>query len=383
MSIKKFFLWYLMLTKRLFHKFSFIVLLCLIPVMVFATNGAMSEKSGVLKIMLCSESENSGAEDIIESLLDGESIILFQKSDSVEEALNEVQQHRADAVWCFADDFDEKAEKLAGHKSKEPLIRVYEREDTVPLQLSKEKLYGAIYDTLSYNIYKNFVYTQLVDVHRMSEAEVKSYYDEMNRRGDIVELESVKTDKPESTNYLTAPLRGMLSLLILLCGLAAAMYYLKDKSAGKFDWMPEEKRIIPAFAQCLSAVIPASVAVLAALCFANISVGIIHELTAMAFFVVSSAGFCLLLCTVFRSSGKLGAAVPGLLIAAMVSSPVFFSLNSLKPLSIMIPTYYYLNSVYNTEYYLYSAVYILCVYGITLVLNYLLKRREGKISILS
>lgn len=371
MNIKKLFLWYWMLTKRLFHKFSFVILLCCIPIMVLITNTAMTGESGVLTILLYAEDEDSGAEDVINSLLEGESVILFKRAETLDSALNEVKQHRADAVWCFENNFDERVENYASHSSEEPLVTVYEREDTVPLQLSGEKLFGSVYNTLSNKIYKNFVYTKIIDANHVSEEELQDYYRRTAIGDDIVELEKENSGANDAvSNYLMMPLRGILSLLVVLCGLAAAMYFLKDKADGKFDWMPSEKRIIPAFAQCLSATVPAAVSVLIAVCVTGISVEIIHEIVSMGLFVVSSVGFCLLMCTVFPSSGKLGAAIPAILIAMLALSPVFFNMQMLRPLSIMLPTYHYLNSVYNAEYYLYTVVYILCVYGISLMLTY-------------
>ena len=378
MNIKKFFLWYFMLTKRIFHKFSFIILLCSIPLMVLATDAAMSEESGVVKILLYSEEGNSGAEEIINSLLADDSVILFQRCGSMEYALNEAEQQRADAVWCFADDFEEKTEKFASGKSREYLVYVYEREESVFLQLSREKLYSAIYNKFSYMVYKSFVYTELVDVNRVSEERVKSYYDSMGQGSDVIELESVDTQRQTGENsYLTAPLRGILSVLIMLCGFAAAMYFLKDRANGKFDWMSAEERIVPAFVQCLAAIIPAAAVVFVTVCFTDAYVGFIDELISMLLFVLSSSGFCLLMCTVFRSFGKLGAVTPPLVIAMMVLSPVFFDLSALRMLSLVMPTYYYLNSVYNAEYHFYSVIYIICLYIIILILNSGLKNRKS------
>ena len=376
MSIKKFLLWYCMLTKRLFRKLSFILLLCCIPIMILVTSSAMNGESGVLTIMLCSEDEKSGADEIISSLLEKDSVILFKKSSDIESALNEVKQHRADAVWCFEDNFDEKVEKFATHKSMNPLVTVYEREDSIPLQLSKEKLYGAIYSKFSYNVYKNFVYTKLIDESRLSEEELSDYFNKTQRRDDIVELENTETAKNDiSTGYLMAPMRGILSLLVILCGLAATMYFLKDKSEGKFDWMPLGKRIIPAFAHCLSAIVPAALAVLIAIVFTDISVGVVNEFVLMLLFIIASTGFCLFMCLIFRSSGKLGATVPALLIAMLVLSPIFFNIQVLKPVSMLLPTYYYLNSVYNATYCVYFIVYTIGIYTLCIVFNHVFNTR--------
>ena len=377
MSIKKFLLWYCMFTKRLFHKLSFVILLCCIPVLVAVTSSVMDGESGILTILLCSEDENSEADKIINSLLEDDSVILFKRAGDVEGAVNEVKQHKADAVWCFEDDFDEKTEKFATHKSMNPLVTVYEREDSIPLQLSHEKLYGAIYGSFSYEVYKNFVYTKLVNVNQISDEELESYYNGTERRADIVKTEGTKTlGNNDGRNYLTAPLRGILAIMIMLCGLAGAMYFIKDKNNGKFNWMPAEKRIIPAFAQCLASIVPSVVAVFVAIGFTDISVGFDKEIISMILFVFASAGFCLLMSIIFRSSGKLGATVPALLILMLAFSPVFFNIEMLKPVSLMLPTYYYLNYVYNPLYSLYFLIYIIGLYILCCALNFALKGRE-------
>lgn len=374
MSIKKILLWYCMLTKRLFHKLSFIVLLCCIPIMVLATNAAMTGESGVLTIFLYTEDGNPGADEVIDKLLKSNSVILFKKTNDFDDALNQVKQHEADAVWCFENSFDERMEKYAKHESIEPLVKIYEREETIPLQLSKEKLYGAIYNKFSYNVYENFVYTRLLDESQISEEELEMYYERSEGGSEVVEFENMNKSG-ESASYLMTPLRGILSLLIILCGLAAAMYFLKDKNDGKFDWLPAEKRIVPAFAQCLSAIVPAAVAVVVAIVFTDISVGIFREIVSMLLFMVASTGFCLLMSLVFRSSGKLGAAVPAILIVMLAVSPIFLNLQMLKPVSILTPSYYYLKSVYNTGFYLYFIAYIICVYGVAMGFNFLFKNK--------
>ena len=236
MNVKKLFLWYVMLTKRLFRKFSFLILLCCIPLLIFASNYAMSGESGVMTIILCSEDDSAEVDKIINSLLNEDSVIRFKAIDNLESALSEVKNHKADAVWCFTDDFEEKMEQYAKHESSRPLITVYEREDNIPLQLSHEKLYGAIYSNFSYEVYENFVYTQLVDKNTVSEEEVSEYFYGTKERDDIIKLEKTDDEVKNNTMYLLTPLRGIMSIMVVLCGLAAAMYFLKDKREGKYNY---------------------------------------------------------------------------------------------------------------------------------------------------
>ena len=380
--IRKYLVWYFMFSKRLMHKLSFIILILLIPALVPLANSAMSDESGVLKIALCNEHSGVTASEIINSLMDDDGIILFTTCNSSGEATEKVRRREIDAAWIFPSDFDEKLDSFTSKTSSEPFIEIIERESTVPLQLSHEILYGAVFENVSYSLYKNFVYTNLVSENTVSESEVKRYYDNMQRNRSIIEIERLNSSqKLENINYLTAPLRGFLSLVVMLCTMAAAMYFLKDQAEGKYDWMPAKKRTAPAFASCLSAACFSGIAVFAALLLSNISVGFLSELISIVLFIVAATGFCLLLCVLFRSPGKLGASIPGIIIVMLVLSPIFFNVKVLRPVRLILPTYYYLQSTYNPEYYLYTFFYCMMIYAAAFLCNYLLNRYGRKISL--
>ena len=64
-----------------------------------------------------------------------------------------------------------------------------------------------------------------------------------------------------SDSYLIMPVRGLLAILIMLCGFASVLVFLNDKSNGKFDWLTLQKQILPGFAQCLSGILLSAFAV--------------------------------------------------------------------------------------------------------------------------
>ncbi len=377
--LKKLILWNYMLAKRLLHKYSIIILLCCIPLMAIAANGLMSgSDAGVLNIALCSEDKDTQAVKIIDGLLAEKSIIRYQEAESVEAALKMLENFKVDAVWHFHNDFDTKAEEYVNAKKGKPFMTVYEREETIPLRLSREKLYGAVIERFSYFIYKDFMYEELVSESKVSPAALERFYDETERMDRIVEISSLESKGKASQNYLTAPIRGLLSLLIILCGIAAAMYYLKDVEDGKYDWLPRRKHIIPAFAQCLSAIAMSSVAVFVALMCMDVHVNVFTELLSILLFAISATGFCLVLCMLYKKPGNLGATIPAMIIAMLILSPIFFNMIALKPIRLMLPTHYYLNSIYEPKYYLYFMIYIFAVYGVALLLNLVLRSKADK-----
>lgn len=365
-----------MSSKRLLKKASLVALLLLIPLMMPVVNSLMEEDSGVLKIVLSAESNDEKAQKIIDSLVKKDSIINFELEESPEKAIKAVEERDADSAWIFSENFSIKCDLYGKNKTADPLVTVYEGEDTVPLKLSKEILYGALFSDISYSIHKNFVYSDVVDKELVSENKIEENYNKMERNGEIVVFERLNSEKNEiNTNYLIAPLRGMMSLIVVLCALVSAMYFLKDSEEGKYDWIPKRKRLAPAFSLCLSASLFSGIVVFLALNFSSFGTGVLKELVSMVLFVFMSSGFALMFCLLFKNSGKLGATLPGIMIIMLVLSPIFFNVKALRIVRLLLPTYYYLQATYNSNYYLYSVVYCIVVYGTVLLVNSLIHRR--------
>lgn len=369
--IKKYLTWYLLFTKRLLLKRSFLILLCIIPVITPVVKMAMSGESGVLNIVLCNEGENEMAQSVISHLMDSESIIRFSECSTEKYAMEKVLNHSADAAWIFDENFDEKLDEFTGFNSVKPVLKIIERESTVPLKLSRELLFGAMYRNISLLTYKNFVYSNMVTEEEIEDDLVRGYFTSLERENNIIEIQTMdaKPVKREENNYLTAPLRGILSLIVLLCALTAAMYFLKDNEEGRFNNMPPKKRILPAFVSCLSAVAISSVIVLVTLLFSGIWAGILNEAVSMLIYICTLVAFSLVFCVIFKSYGKLGAVIPGIMICALVLSPIFFSLKILKPLRLLIPTHYYLYSVYDSKYWLMGIMYSVIMLLTAMFLN--------------
>lgn len=363
--IEKFLLWYWFSMKRLLLKPSFVILLCLVPVLLPIGKATMSEDSGVLTVALSSENGDSVSENIISELTKKDSMIRFKKYE--DNAVKAVENGDVEAAWIFKSDIGEKIDKYTSKKSVQPLVDVYVREDNISQKISREVLFEALYGNISQSLYRNYVKSEIAP--NISESELNAFYNSERLR-DIVEIKHLNSETPVAkSNYLTAPLRGFLSLLVLLCTLAAAMYFLEDEKNGKYDWLSLTHRTAPALALCLSSATLCSAAVFAALFVSGISAGFAAELVNIFMLAVSSSGFALIFCLIFRTPEKLGACLPGILVAGTVLSPIFFNLKILKPLRLLFPTHYYLYSVSDTRYMVWFAAYIAAVYTIAFIIN--------------
>lgn len=372
----KSFIWFLMLTKRLLHQKSFVVLLCLIPVAIIPLNLAFSQDNGIIHVVLSAEDKDRISSDIMNSLMEDRGVIRFTLCDSPEAAEDMVSDYKADAAWIFVRDFSDKADNyITQFHLGEPFVRIVQREETIPLRIAKEKLFGAMYRHFSFSVYRNFVQNELQVSESISQSEAEKYYDSMSKGNEIVRIERLDgAPEQKGITYLTAPIRGVLSLMIVLCALAVAMYFLEEKSKGKFSWLPPRKRIIPAWASCFGASCLSGGAVIVTVPFAGISASVGTELVAMVLYIFAVTGFCMALVTLLRSPGKFGALIPGIIIVMLTLSPIFFNMKILRPVRLMIPSYYYLRSVYNPKYFGYMFAYCIITHLVGFVLNRICNR---------
>lgn len=375
--IGKYAVWFIMLSKRLVTKWSFIVLLLIIPAVMPLVNISMQQQSGIVRITVFDQDNSVHTRKAISKLLSQDSLINFSVADSYQQAIDMVALQKADAAWIFRQGYYDSLKDYADGKNTKPPVEIIQRENSIPLSVCKEALFGAMYQDISYFTYRDFVCEKILSENDLlSEQQLIDYYSNQQKSNNFIELERLgaKDSRPEASNYLTAPLRGILSLIVMLCVITSAVYFLQDQEKGIFNWLSPPKRLAPAFGCCFSASVISGVAVLIAILFSNISTGFINEVTSMLLYIISVTAFTLVFCVIFKSSGKLSAFIPGISLITLALSPIFFNLKVLKPVRMLLPTYYYLHSIYDNSFYLQSILYSICMFAVVLILNVFLPR---------
>ena len=378
-KFSKYLIWYKMLTKRLLKKISFVIILLIIPIIVLcAKNVMIGQEVPVVKIALLNEDDGKIAKRITDSLLKKDTVVEFIECETQKNAKNMLENCDVDAVWIFKEGMDETVDKYSARKSTESFIVVLQREDNVMLQLTREMLYGELYTDLAYHVYKNYIKLNVIKDKQIPDEVFYSYYYANERNNDIVEFEYLNSNKSVTqTNFLIAPLRGLLSLIVVLCSLASVMYFLKDQQSGKFDYLAPKKRFAPMFAYTLSASTLSAFAVILAIFISGISTGILNEIITMVLYIFASTAFCLCFCVIYKSYGKLGATIPALIILMLVLSPVFFDVGVLLPVKMLLPSYYYLNAVYNVEFVFLMAIYSVVMFALSYFLNNIIRKEKN------
>ena len=378
--MKKSLLWITLQNKRLLSKISFLLLLICIPLTVISLDSLMKEENGAYRVVLCREDKGDTSKKICERLASSKSVILFSECDDREEALEMITSGECDAVWIFPEGIDEKIEKYCADETGEkPIISVIERERTVSSLLSHEKLYAAVYPEITYKTYKNYVFENIKDPS-ISEKYVNKKYNDAYVGDGILSysfLESVN-DSNETNNYLNAPIRGFLAIIIILCGLSAQMFFFSDKENGIYDLLGGNRHIFANGINSFIAVTDAGLAALISMMFSSNATTFFQELFSIICFIPAAVAFCMLMGLIFRTHRSLGIGVPFITLVLLVASPVFLNLDALNHIQMLFPPYYYLNSLYGIKYNFYSLIYSLVVFAliyiIFLVKKYILRK---------
>lgn len=363
--------WFFMLSKRLYKKPSFLILLLLIPLCVFAFSFVAKQNSGFVNVVLSAPDDDKVSNAVIEELLNESSIISFTVADSEQEALAEVKSGLADEAWIFTENARDEINEFVGG-DREKVVTVYTKEQNVTVRLAREKLTGVLYKYCARAYYLDYIRSMFSELDDKSNGELMAYFDNTSVDDSLFAFENPSNtlDKVETINYLTSPIRGLLAIFAVLCGLAATMYYKQDEASGTFSYVKNNRKCFVAFGCVLTAVINISVVLLLSLSIASLSTGFLKELVIVFLYAVSCTSFCLLLGAIFKKLNTYSAIIPLLTVVFIGICPVFIDFRSILGIQLLFPPTYYINSSYNSKYLLYMVIYS----AICLVLTFVLQK---------
>ena len=274
----------------------------------------------------------------------------------------------AETAWIFSSGLEEKLQQAA-RGERVTLVRVLLQEENIFATAVREKLYGTLFGQISYAMFRDFVRQELPEsgVTEASLREIYDAYDYPQGLVDFVFLDS-GLDPLENASLLLSPLRGLLSVLLLLAGMAAALYAKNDEKQGVFAMLPSQKRVFPLVGTVLAAVSMTAVFVLAALVLSGVCTDFCREAAMLVLLVLTVTGFCCLLGILCPGGRSLGALLPLILVAAAAFCPMFVNVRSFPWLSGLLPPYYYLYGLGNPSFAAGAAVYA----AVTLSVSYFL-----------
>ena len=368
--MKKALKWIFLLSKRLYKKASFVILLLLIPVTVVLLSLSNTEKTGFLHIALTCESQNDALSNtIISELSERNSLIKFTVCKEKNEALDLINTGKVDSVWLFPDKIEEKIEQYLDDKSDAPIVKILEREDNVTYQLSREVLAGALYKHCARAEYIHFIRTEIDELSDFSDEYLETYYDEYEVIGELFSFHTpYSSDEIKQTSYVLTPIRGILSVLLVIGALAATLYFRQDEIKGTYSLIPLKRNSLVLFANQIITCLNLSVVLLLSAYFAGVTVSLLREIISLLLFIIASCAFGQVVSALIKSTKLLAVLTPFLIVIMTVACPVFMEFKTMRPISVLFPPTYYLNSLYNNKYFVYTLIYIaLCFVVSTLI----------------
>lgn len=352
--------------------------MCMVPCLVAGLRIAAQEERGMLTIAVYAEdTENPVTAEIFEAIEGEQGAIRYLFPESEEEAREAVRSAKADMAWIFPDDLDKIVEQCAESGRIEPMVTTVVQEENVLLTFAREKLYSELYPSVSRAVYYAYVRNEIKGGEYATEEELWEAYKAMEIKGTL--FEEVHADgsrgSEEESNYLLSPLRGLLALWLILCGLAASMYFMQDEKNGLLSRIPVSSRIYHAWGFHLAVIVDAALIMLVSLRTAGLFAGWRREIIPMVLLVFSATAFCNMARLLCRTRERLGIVIPVLLILMMVFCPVFISLKQQQMFfTNLLPPTYYLKSIYDYSKLLNMVIYNVIAYVLCFTMDRILER---------
>ena len=358
-ALKKALLWLWLLTKRLYKKPSFPILLLLIPALCLCYGTTAGQNSGVVTLALASEAPDALTEDLFAGLSES-NLMRFEICQTPEQAELLVRTGKADEAWLFPADFSQRLQAFVESPGSGGLIRVLQRENSILLGLSRETLSAALFNTTARQIYLDYM-RGLPGNEAVTDQALLACYDKAAQSASLFVFRDSGTGEA-SENYLLTPLRGLLGTVIVLGALAAAMYHMRDLRRGTFCWVRHPWQFLPELGSQLICCVHLSAAAGICLGLCGLSPGFLRELATVLLYGLCAGVFAMLLRRVARSVGTLGILLPVLAVGMLVLCPVFFDLGALRPVQVLLPPTYFINAAANPIWLAYMALYT-CICG--------------------
>ena len=364
--MKRAFLWFILLNRRLMKRVSFWLILAAVPLLMLALGQLAGQESGVATVAVCAEdAQDPAAANVLTRLEGQKSVMRCLRCDSEAEARSLVAASRADAAWILPADLSARVEACASGDT-EPLVRIFAREgDDILTELTREKLFAALYPELAYSIYEDYVLHTLKPKPTPTAQELETYYHSIERGDRLIEQSFLDGSEGADTGYLLMPARGMLALLMMMAALASALYYLHDEASDSFVWVSRRRRRLLPYLCHLIPVVDTALVVTAALFLTGLGTVWYRELALMALYALACAGFAELMRQLLGSTARLGVAIPILMLMMLALTPIFFDLRNLRALQLLFPPLYYLNGAHSPIYLVFLVVYILAVFALS------------------
>ena len=349
---------YLLLQKRMIRRKSYIVMGLSVIILILVLKGIAMQDSSITTVAMSIEAgADEAAREVYDSLSSPNALIRYIKYDTEKEAVDAVAEGKADEAWIIPADLSSLIAEFAEHKSVSKPIKIYARDPNVLHFFLREILEAELFKHIGKLIYTDFAEKKLGSALADYEAHVPD--------ATIFRIYTIGAEEPdEQDNYVTAPLRGFMALWLIISAIASAMYYISDEKKGLFIYWKTKSPVIREFLYIMVVMLNSAVIALVGLWIGGVMTGLEVEIPLMLLYIVILDLLAMFFRRIMRNEIVLGVFTPVIVTMAATFSPVFMDLRSFYYIQKIIPSYHYLESVFDPYYRTGMVIYCLCLLGI-------------------
>jgi len=373
--VKKVLVWAVLLNKRFLRRPLFLLLLALVPLLVAVVYTLPRENGSLIRVAVCAPGkEDKAADQAIRHLVSDRSPVVYYYRCSTKSQLKaDVKSGKARLGYVFPeklsalfdaygsmDDTDVSSAlailgNVMGSGSKglqKYAITVVCGSNDVVTKLAREQLYGMLFDDLEESVLLSWMDAHAADFPdsaKQRDAFLKKAMDDYRISYNFIRLsyldgETIQDD--QTGDYMSAPIRGLLCILLVLTAFASNLFLMQDIDSGRLVWMKQGRRALFHYFCHLVPVADAGIAVWLALSFSDTFLGVSKELPAYLLFLLCAVGFANLIRVLLRRMTLYSACLPIVLMGCLFLTPVFMDLVVFEPVQILLPPYLYLKSLH-------------------------------------
>ncbi len=370
------FLW--ALWRRMFRRPGFLAVLALIPVLTGLYAAAGRQEAAMVTVALAREDGSDAlAGGIMAALTEESEILQYVVCHSPQEAMELVKTGKCDAAWVFHAGTQENILKFIRTRSeRDAFLTCYQREETVLLRLSRERLNAGVYTAIARELYLQGLTQASGEMEKLTQEEKLRFWAEADIPGELFAYSQAGKQTPDA-GYLLSPLRGLLAVVVLLGSLSMAMYHSRDALAGTFGYLSWRMRWLPELAGGLLSSLVLSAGMGLALALAGLTGSAWRELICLLGLALGCTGFSMAVRRLLPGQNAMAAVLPVAVVLGLLACPVFFSLETLMPLGMVLPVSHYLRAVSGAA----SPVWLLVYSGVCFAVALIPKRENERAGI--
>ncbi len=324
--------------KRLLNKVSFILILCLLPVLSLGLKYLLKDAAITIRVGLYNEDNGSSADYIIHRLSKNPEGITFREFSSKDEMLDSVRTRKYECGFVFSEDF---SERLSEGDTTET-IQLFVSPGTAAGSIAAEYVYSEIFTLYAFEEFMEFIGTRTY--LSFSPNELSS----LRERLQPVYSEYLNSDKTFSFEYKTpagiikdtsimlpdyilGSASGIAALFIMLGSFAGTVHLYRDSRKGIFYALPARTRTLCKLADIFSGAFLTALSGLLTITICNGLETLPGTLIHLPVYTVICTIYCYLLYKLLPDVRIFSAVMPILIMGSIIFCPIFIDFSVVLP----------------------------------------------------